>query len=75
MVVGFTTTYAITAYHHWCCEFESRSGWGIGDEEDDDEEENKKSEDQKTGEQDDNSSNKDYPSGMYRSIVAASSIK
>jgi hypothetical protein len=23
---GFTTTYAITAYHHWCCEFESRSG-------------------------------------------------
>jgi hypothetical protein len=28
MVVGFTTTYAIDAYHHWCCEFESRSGWG-----------------------------------------------
>ena len=26
MVVGFTTTYAISAYHHWCCEFESRSG-------------------------------------------------
>ena len=48
---------------------------GIGDEEDDDEEENKKSEDQKTGEQDDNSSNKGDPSGMYRSIVAASSIK
>jgi len=23
MVVGFTTTYAISAYHHWC-EFESR---------------------------------------------------
>ena len=23
MVVGFTTTYAISAYHHWCCEFES----------------------------------------------------
>jgi len=20
MVVGFTTTYAISAYHHWCCE-------------------------------------------------------
>jgi hypothetical protein len=29
MVVGFTTTYAISAYHHWCCEFESRSGRGI----------------------------------------------
>jgi len=26
MVVGFTTTYAICAYHHWCCEFESCSG-------------------------------------------------
>jgi hypothetical protein len=26
MIVGFTTTYAIGAYHHWCCEFESRSG-------------------------------------------------
>jgi hypothetical protein len=25
MVVGFTTTYAISAYHHWCFEFESRS--------------------------------------------------
>jgi len=25
MVVGFTTTYAICTYHHWC-EFESRSG-------------------------------------------------
>jgi hypothetical protein len=25
MVVGFTTTYAISDYHHWCCEFESRS--------------------------------------------------
>jgi hypothetical protein len=25
MVIGFTTTYAISAYHHWCCEFESRS--------------------------------------------------
>jgi hypothetical protein len=21
MVVGFTTTYAISAYHHWCCGF------------------------------------------------------
>jgi hypothetical protein len=29
MVVGFTTTYAIIAYHHWCCEFESRSGRGV----------------------------------------------
>ena len=29
MVVGFTTTYAINAYHHWCCEFESRSGRGV----------------------------------------------
>ena len=29
MVVGFTTTYAISAYYHWCCEFESRSGWGV----------------------------------------------
>ena len=26
MVVGFTTTSAISAYHHWCCEFKSRSG-------------------------------------------------
>ena len=25
MVVGFTTTCAISAYHHWCCEFKSRS--------------------------------------------------
>jgi len=25
MVVGFTTTYAINAYPHWSCEFESRS--------------------------------------------------
>ena len=24
----FTTTYAISAYHHWCCEFESQSGRG-----------------------------------------------
>jgi hypothetical protein len=22
MVVGFTTTYAISTYYHWCCEFE-----------------------------------------------------
>jgi hypothetical protein len=29
MVVGFTTTYAISTYHHWCCEFESRSGRGV----------------------------------------------
>ena len=29
MVVGFTTTYAVSVYHHWCCEFESRSGRGI----------------------------------------------
>ena len=28
MVVGFTTTYAISAYHHWC-EFESRSVRGV----------------------------------------------
>ena len=28
MVVGFTTTYAISTDHHWCCEFESRSGRG-----------------------------------------------
>ena len=26
MVLGFTTTCAIGAYHHWCCEFESQSG-------------------------------------------------
>ena len=29
MVVGFITTYAISAYHHWCCEFESRSGRSV----------------------------------------------
>ena len=29
MVVGFTTTYAVGAYHHWYCEFESRSGRGV----------------------------------------------
>ena len=26
MVVRFTTTYAISAYHYWCCEFKSWSG-------------------------------------------------
>ena len=25
MVVGYTITYAISAYHHLCCEFESHS--------------------------------------------------
>jgi len=25
MVAGFTTTYAISTYHHYCCEFQSRS--------------------------------------------------
>ena len=29
MVVGFTTTYEISTYHHWCCEFESQSGWDV----------------------------------------------
>jgi len=29
MVVGFTTTYAMSAYHHWCCEFKYRSGRGV----------------------------------------------
>ena len=29
MVVGFTTTYAIGAYHNWCCWFKSRSGKGV----------------------------------------------
>jgi hypothetical protein len=29
MVVGFTINYASSAYHHWCCEFESRSGRGV----------------------------------------------
>ena len=29
MVVGFTTTYAISAYHHWCCEFECRPCRGV----------------------------------------------
>jgi hypothetical protein len=31
MVVGFTTTYAISAYHHYCCEFESLSWQGVPD--------------------------------------------
>jgi hypothetical protein len=31
VVVGFTTTYAISAYHYWCCEFESRSGRSVVD--------------------------------------------
>ena len=26
IVVGFSTTNAIGAYHHWCCGFDSRSG-------------------------------------------------
>jgi hypothetical protein len=29
MVVGITATYAISAYHHSCCEFESQSGRGV----------------------------------------------
>ena len=29
MIVGFTTTYAISAFHHWCCEFKSRWGRGV----------------------------------------------
>jgi hypothetical protein len=29
MVVEFTTTYTRIAYHHWSCEFESRSGRGV----------------------------------------------
>jgi hypothetical protein len=29
MTVEFTTTYAISANHHRCCEFESRSGRGV----------------------------------------------
>jgi len=31
MVVGFTTTYTISAHHHQCCEFESCSLWGVLD--------------------------------------------
>jgi hypothetical protein len=30
MVVGFTTTFAVSAYHHWSCEFESFR-WGVID--------------------------------------------
>jgi hypothetical protein len=29
MIDGFTTTYAISVYHHWCCGFESWSGRGV----------------------------------------------
>jgi hypothetical protein len=29
MVVGFPITYAISAYHHWYYEFESRSVRGV----------------------------------------------
>jgi hypothetical protein len=29
MVVGFKTTYAIGAYHHWCCGFDSNPGQGV----------------------------------------------
>jgi hypothetical protein len=31
MVIGFKTTYAISAYHHWHCVFESRSCRGVFD--------------------------------------------
>jgi len=31
MVVGFTTTCAISVYHHWCCKFEFRSCRGVLD--------------------------------------------
>ena len=30
-VVRFTTTFAISAYHRYSCEFESRSWWGVLD--------------------------------------------
>jgi hypothetical protein len=29
IVFGFSTTYTVSVYHHWCCEFESRSERGI----------------------------------------------
>ena len=29
MAIGLTTTYAVRAYHHFRCEFESRSGRGV----------------------------------------------
>jgi hypothetical protein len=28
-VVILVLSDAISAYHYWCCEFESRSGWGV----------------------------------------------
>jgi hypothetical protein len=28
MVVGFTTTFAISAYHHWCCDYSGLKGIG-----------------------------------------------
>ena len=31
MVVGFTTTCAISTYHHYSCEFKTRSWWGVVD--------------------------------------------
>jgi len=31
MVVGFTTTYAVSAHHHSSCEFEPRSWQGVLD--------------------------------------------
>ena len=31
MVVDFTTTCAVSADHHWSCEFESCSWWGVLD--------------------------------------------
>jgi hypothetical protein len=31
MVIGFTTTYASSAYHYKSCEFESRSWRGVLD--------------------------------------------
>ena len=31
LVVGFTTTCGISAYHHWICEFEPHSWWGVLD--------------------------------------------
>ena len=31
MIIGFTITYAISAYHQSCCEFKSRSRRGVLD--------------------------------------------
>jgi hypothetical protein len=31
MIVRFSTTSAINAFHHWSCEFESHSWWGVFD--------------------------------------------